>query len=281
MVVYAEAGVLLALLAEQLTEGQLPAHRGRGSSVDAVGRFLRAVRGLSLLGLAAGSCFVGNFHHLVACFDSAVGRRGGRRVGKDPDAVDDLVALQDDIRVADLHVVAASEVEVEVVEPAAVVYDDAVALDAHGRGGQLADEEGALNADLLPLLRLKVEGVQGSVRRDMLDCTQLWIDAPEHREVELLVGPRGREGHVDGGRCSVRLVVGRQGRRLRVAGAGLGFVRRHRDVAAVGMCGLSNVLHAAANKLSVPAEGSLGPGTAIRRTGGGSHSAVAMDHRHC
>ena len=101
------------------------------------------------------ACFgpVGDGHHLGSRFLAAVCRRRGRRISKDPDAVN-LLALNDDIGIRDLHFVAASELLVEVVESSAVKDDGAVALGAHGRGCELADKEGALNAHLLPLLRL-------------------------------------------------------------------------------------------------------------------------------
>jgi hypothetical protein len=212
--VHAEARVLLALLAKELAERELASHGRRRCCLDLVaGSLFHAALARLLLGLAARSCPVCNGHHLLGSLRTAVGSRGGRRVGEDPQAVD-LVALQDDIGIGDLHVLAAGELEVEVVEAAAVEDDGAVPLGADGRGRQLADEERALDADLLPLLRVEVEGVERGIGRRVLDGEKLGVDAAQDGEVELFVGARRRQRHVERGQGRVRLVVGRLWRGL-------------------------------------------------------------------
>lgn len=226
VVARAEVGVLFALLAKELAEGELAAHGGGRGMLYLYGCFLDAVLAGPGLGFAARSCPVRDLHHLLGSLDAAGGGGGGRRVGEDPDAVD-LVALEDDIRVRDFHVLAAGELDVEVVEPAAVEDDGAVPLGADGRGRQLADEERALDADLLPLLRVEAERVERGIWRHVLDGDELRVDAPQDGEVELLVGARGRQRHVERGRRGVGLVVGRRRRCLGLVAARPGFLGRH------------------------------------------------------
>jgi hypothetical protein len=228
VVVYAKVSVLLARLAEQFAQRELAAHGSGRGCLCLLRRLLDPVLARLLLGLTTRSRPFGNRHHLLGRLHTAVRGRGGRRVGEDPEAVD-LVALQDDIGVRDLHLFAASELMVEVVEAAAVEDDGAVALGADGRGHELADEQRALDAHLLPLLRVEVEGVERGIGRYMFYGDELRPSALQDGEVELLVGARGRQRHVERGGRSVGLVVGRLRGCIRgvLVAARSGFVRRH------------------------------------------------------
>jgi hypothetical protein len=243
VVVHAKASILLALLAEQIAERELAAHRRRRSGLCLFRRLLDSVFACLLLGLTARPRPICNLHHLLSRLDTAVRGRRGRRVREDPDAVD-LVALQDDIGIRYLHLFTTSELVVEIVESAAVEDDGAVALGADGRGRELADEQRALDTHLLPLLRIKVEGVERGIGRHMFDGGELRPGASQDGEVELFVGARGRQRHVECGGRRVSLVVGRLRGRCGgvLVGAPSAFVRRHVgvvvldvDVAGVGV----------------------------------------------
>lgn len=205
MAVGAEAGILLTLLAEELAKRELATH-GKGGCVH---RFLYVTRTVAAfgLGLATGSRLRCQFHHLVGGLDAAIGGGHGRWIGEDPEA-EDLGALQNDVRVGELEVLAASEFEVEVLEPAAVQDDGAVPLSAGGGRSQAAEEESAFCADLLPQLRLEVVVVEGGIRGHVLEGGDVGVVAAQHHQVLLLVGARRRQWHVECGRRRVGLVVG-------------------------------------------------------------------------
>jgi hypothetical protein len=220
MAVYAEACILFALLTKELSQRQLTAHGGgRGTCIfHVVGR-----SGCRLEGLAARSCSVGVFHQLCSGLDAAVGGRGRRRVGEDPDAKD-VFAVHDNIWIRYFHLFIVGELLVEAVQASSVVDDDTVAVGADGRRGQLADEESTLNTELLPLLSLEFVGIQYCIRGDVLNRDEVGVHATEDFEVELLVGPRGWAGHFDSGR-RIGLVVRCLGRWWLVCA---GFpIRRH------------------------------------------------------
>lgn len=206
MTVHTETSILLALLAEELAERKLATHGDRRGVLYLFCGLVDAILTLSLLCFATRLGPLCNAHHLVGRLDSAVCSRGWRWVGEDPDAVD-LIALQNDVWVRDLHDLWAGHVDVEVVESAAVEDDDAEAVGANGRRRQLAYEQRALNADFFPLLCLEVERVQRCVWGHVLDGEEVRILATQDGEVELFVGARGWRGQVDCGRRSVCLVV--------------------------------------------------------------------------
>lgn len=140
--------------------------------------------------------------------------RLGVLLREDPQAIDLLHAvragiLQDHVAVGDLHALSAHQFYYEVVEALAVEDDHAVARVVCAR--QLAHEERAFGANLLPSLRLGREGVDDGERRDLYDALDVGTVAAQNQEVQLGVGARGRRRNESGGvvceGCCVGLIV--------------------------------------------------------------------------
>lgn len=132
--------------------------------------------------------------------------RVGRRFRVDPETVDTgfipaatilicLVGFQNDVFVCDFDVLAVCEVDVEIVQSSSVQHEDAVAFLADIALSQLADEHAAFDSALLPLSCGRAEDVDDRVGREGKNRADGGVVPAEDRQVELLIGARGRQRH--------------------------------------------------------------------------------------